>query len=110
MASQNVVNVTDDTFEQTVVKSNLPVLVDFWAPWCGPCQMVGPIVEELATEYQGRAKVVKINVDESPGVAGQFGIRSIPTVMVFKNGKVNQTMVGARPKTEFAKMLDSALV
>jgi thioredoxin 1 len=89
---------TDANFENEVLKSDKPVLVDFWAEWCGPCRMVGPIVEELANEYEGKADIGKVNVDENHGVAAQFGIRNIPTLLVFKNGEVVDKQVGVAPK------------
>ncbi len=105
----NVEYGTDATFEETVIKSDVPVMVDFWAPWCGPCQMVGPILEQLANEYAGRAKVVKINVDEETKVAGSMGIRSIPTILIYSNGEIKKQIVGAKPKQELAKLLDDVL-
>ena len=89
---------TDSNFDSEVLKSDLPVLVDFWAPWCGPCRMVGPIVDQLATELQGKLKVVKVNTDENQSVAVRYGIRSIPTLGIFKDGKVVDTVIGAVPK------------
>jgi thioredoxin 1 len=96
-------------FETEVLKSDKPVLVDFWAPWCGPCKMVGPIIEELAGDYDGRIKVGKVNVDDNQELAARFGIRGIPTVMVFKGGQVASSFVGLRPKDDFARALDEAL-
>ena len=101
---------TDATFEADVLDNDTPVLVDFWAPWCGPCRMVAPIVEELAEDYDGRVKFVKLNTDENPMIAGKFGIRSIPTLLVFKGGENVGQIVGFRPKGELAKRLDEALV
>ncbi len=100
---------TDATFDSDVIKSDLPVLVDFWAPWCGPCRMVAPVVEELSQEYDGKVKFVKLNTDDNPQVAGKFGIRSIPTLLIFKNGELSGQVVGFRPKSELAKHLDAAL-
>ncbi len=100
---------TDATFETDVLKSDLPVLVDFWAPWCGPCRMVGPVVEELSNEYDGKVKFVKLNTDDNPRVASQFGIRSIPTLLIFKDGEISGQVVGFRPKSDLAKHLDAAL-
>ena len=100
---------TDGTFQTDVLDSDLPVLVDFWAPWCGPCRMVAPIVEELAEEYDGRVKFVKLNTDENPQIAGKYGIRSIPTLLVFKGGDPVGQIVGFRPKSDLQKRLDEVL-
>jgi thioredoxin 1 len=100
---------TDATFEADVISNDTPVLVDFWAPWCGPCRMVAPIVEELAGEYEGRVKFVKLNTDENPQVAMRYGIRSIPTLLVFKGGEIAGQIVGFRPKSDLQKRLDAVL-
>ncbi|TYP51673.1 thioredoxin [Thermosediminibacter litoriperuensis] len=91
---------TDDNFEQEVLKSDVPVLVDFWAPWCGPCRMMAPVIDELATEYEGKIKVGKLNVDENPNSAGAYGVMSIPTLILFKDGQPAKKMIGFRPKKE----------
>ncbi|MBP5977360.1 MAG: thioredoxin [Brasilonema angustatum HA4187-MV1] len=101
----SVANVTDATFKQEVLDSEVPVLVDFWAPWCGPCRMVGPVVDDIAAEYTGQVKVVKLNTDENPTIASNYGIRSIPTLIVFKGGRQVDTVVGAVPKTTLSKTL-----
>ncbi|ABB57860.1 thioredoxin [Synechococcus elongatus] len=101
--------VTDATFKQEVLESSIPVLVDFWAPWCGPCRMVAPVVDEIAQQYSDQVKVVKVNTDENPSVASQYGIRSIPTLMIFKDGQRVDTVVGAVPKTTLANTLDKHL-
>ncbi|NES04327.1 MAG: thioredoxin [Okeania sp. SIO2F4] len=101
--------VTDSSFQEEVLNSELPVLVDFWAPWCGPCRMVGPVVEEIASQYEGQIKVVKLNTDENPNVASQYGIRSIPTLMIFKGGQRVDMVVGAVPKTTLAQTLEKQL-
>lgn len=100
---------TDDNFSEEVLDSQLPVLVDFWAAWCGPCRMVAPIVEELATEYDGKAKIAKLDVDAAQKTAMEFGIRSIPTLLIFKGGKVSDQVIGAIPKEQIAEKLDAAL-
>ncbi|OOR99591.1 thioredoxin [Haemophilus paracuniculus] len=103
------IQVTDATFEQEVLNADVPVLLDFWAPWCGPCRMIAPILDELADEFAGRAKVVKVNVDDNPETATKFGIRSIPTLLVFKNGEVVATQVGGVPKSQLASLIEQAL-
>ena len=105
----STVKVSDATFESDVLKSDVPVVVDFWAEWCGPCKMIGPSLEELAKDYDGKVKIAKLNVDENPGVAGKLGIRSIPTLMLFKGGKVTSQKVGAAPKGELAKWINAAI-
>ncbi len=103
------VQVTDSSFKQDVLESELPVLVDFWAPWCGPCRMVAPVVDEISEQYDGQVKVVKLNTDENPSVASQYGIRSIPTLMIFKDGQRVDMVVGAVPKTTLANTLEKYL-
>jgi len=105
----NLVEFTDANFETEVIKSELPVLVDFWAPWCGPCRMIGPSVEALSNEYAGKAKIGKLNSDDNPDVSAKFGIRSIPTLLIFKNGEVVNQLVGALPKDKIAEQLNRAL-
>ena len=101
--------ITDDSFKSEVIESSLPVLVDFWATWCGPCKMVAPIVEELAAEYEGKVKVGKVDVDSEQKIAAEFGIRSIPTLLLFKEGKLAETLVGALPKKHIQEKLEAVL-
>ena len=98
--------VTSDNFEQEVLESNLPVLIDVFAPWCGPCNIIAPIIEEIAEEYQGKVKVGKLNVDEAPEVSSQYNVMSIPTLMIFKNGKTVEEMVGIAPKEYIEEKID----
>ena len=101
--------ITDSSFEQDVLKSDVPVLVDFWAPWCGPCKIVAPVVEEIAGEYDGKIKVGKVNTDENQQIAAKYGIMSIPTLMIFKNGEPAERLVGAQPKQAITEKIDSVL-
>ena len=107
--SMSTPQVTDDKFKDEVLASELPVLVDFWAPWCGPCRMVAPVVDEIAQQYEGKIKVFKLNTDENPNTASQYGIRSIPTLMIFKGGQRVDMVVGAVPKTTLASTLEKYL-
>lgn len=102
-------DVSDNEWDAEVLSNDTPVLVDFWAPWCGPCKMVAPVVEELAEEYDGKVKFVKLNTDDNIETASKYGIRSIPTLMVFKGGEAVEQVVGFRPKSELKKSLDKAL-
>ena len=109
MAAANVTHVTDANFEQEVLKSTTPVLIDFWAPWCGPCKAIAPILDELAGEYAGRLKVVKVNVDDNPMTPSRFGVRGIPNLLIIKGGEVKQQIVGAVPKAHLVKAVDTAI-
>ena len=109
MSSANVTHVTDSNFESEVLKSAQPVLIDFWAPWCGPCKAIAPIVDELAGEYAGRLKVVKINVDDNPETPARYGVRGIPNLLIIKNGQVKEQIVGAVPKGHLVRAVDSAM-
>jgi thioredoxin 1 len=104
-----LVHLSDASFDQEVIKSDLPVIVDFWAAWCGPCRMVAPVFEELSGDYAGRLKFGKVDVDANPATAGRYGIRSIPSLLVFKGGAVVDTIVGAMPKAALAQKIDAAL-
>ena len=105
----STIKTSDATFDADVLKSHEPVVVDFWAEWCGPCKMIGPSLEEIAKEMHGKVKITKLNIDENPEVAGKLGIRSIPTLMLFKDGKLASQKVGAAPKGELIKWINSAI-
>ncbi len=104
-----LVKITDDNFEEEVLKSDKPVLIDFWATWCGPCRMIAPIVEEMATEYEGKAKIGKLDVDSNQQTSIKYGVRSIPTLLLFKGGELKETIIGAVPKTQLVDKLESVL-
>ncbi len=105
--SEKIIHITDDTFEQEVLQSQTPVLVDYWAEWCGPCKMIAPALDQIASEYAGRLKVAKLNIDENQSTPPKYGIRGIPTLMLFKNGNLEATKVGALSKTQLAAFIDS---
>ncbi len=105
--SDHILHLTDDSFEEDVIKSSDPVLVDYWAEWCGPCKMIAPILEEIASEYGGRIKVAKLNIDDNPQTPPKYGIRGIPTLMLFKDGNVEATKVGALSKSQLTAFIDS---
>jgi len=107
--SENVTAVTDDNFDSEVLNSDTPVLVDYWAEWCAPCKAIAPVLADIATEYADKVKITKMNIDENPSIPSKFGIRSIPTLMVFKNGQVESTRMGALSKAQLAEFLDSVV-
>jgi thioredoxin 1 len=109
MATDNILHITDSNFDQEVMKSSTPVLVDFWAPWCGPCKAIAPILEQLAGEYAGRLKVVKVNVDDNPQAPQRFGVRGIPNLLIVKDGAVKDQIIGAVPKAQLVKAVDTAI-
>ena len=105
--SEQIVHVTDDSFESDVLKSDQPVLIDYWAEWCGPCKMIAPVLDEIAGDYAGRLKVAKLNIDDNPNTPPRYGIRGIPTLMLFKDGEVEATKVGAVSKSQLVAFIDS---
>jgi thioredoxin 1 len=109
MSSEAIVHVTDASFDEEVLKSGKPVLVDYWAEWCGPCKAIAPVLDELASDYDGRLQIAKMNVDENPDVPGKLGIRGIPTLIMFKNGSEVARLTGARPKAQLTAFLDGHL-
>jgi thioredoxin 1 len=108
MAADNIVTATDTNFQEQVLQSSTPVLVDFWAEWCGPCKMIAPLLDELATEYTGKVKIAKVNIDDHQNLAAQFRVTAIPTLLIFKNGQVVEQMVGAKSKRDLKASLDKA--
>ena len=109
MSAENVKHLSDAEFDEYVLKSDLPSLVDFWAPWCGPCKAIGPVIEELADVYEGKVQITKMNVDDNPATPGKYSIRAIPTLILFKNGEIVEQVTGAVGKTQLTAMLDKAL-
>jgi thioredoxin 1 len=110
MASPNILTLTQDNFEKNVLKSQTPILVDFWAEWCGPCKMIAPVLDELAEEYSGRVNIGKVNVDENQGLAAEYGVRAIPTLLLFQNGQVAEQMLGLKSKRDLKASLDKVAV
>ena len=106
---ENIFHISDESFEEEVLQSDRPVLIDYWAEWCGPCKMIAPVLDEIATEYSDRLKVVKLNIDDNPQTPPKYGIRGIPTLMVFKDGQVEATKVGAVSKAKLTAFLDDTL-
>lgn len=107
--SENIINVTDSNFDSMILESDTPALVDFWAAWCAPCKAIAPIVEEVAEQYKGKVRVAKMNVDENPSTPGKYGVRGIPTLVLFKDGKVVDQLVGAVPKNQISDLIDKGL-
>ena len=109
LVNQHIVQLTDANFDEEVIKSKVPVLVDYWAEWCGPCKMIAPVLDEIATDYEGRVKIAKLNIDDNPQTPPRYGIRGIPTLMLFKAGDVEATKVGAVSKSQLAAFIDGNL-
>ncbi len=109
MAGKDILEISDGTFDQDVLQSDVPVLVDFWAPWCGPCRAIAPVVEELCSEYTGKLKVAKCNVDDNPKTPSRYGIRAIPTLIIFKGGNVSEQITGAVAKSQIAAAIDKVV-
>ena len=105
----NIIHLSDDTFQKEVIESSIPVLVDYWAEWCGPCKMIAPILDDLVSEYDGKLKIAKLNIDENPETPTKFGIRGIPTLMIFKDGNPEATKVGALSKSQLTAFIDSTI-
>lgn len=107
--SENIINVSDSNFDSVILKSDMPALVDFWASWCAPCKAIAPIVDEMAAQYNGKIRVAKMNVDDNPATPGKYGVRGIPTLILFKDGKIVDQLVGAVPKSQIKELIDKAL-
>ena len=107
--SENITHISDSTFDQEVLQSDVPVLVDYWAEWCGPCKMIAPILDEIAADYEGKLKITKLNIDDNPATPPKFGIRGIPTLMIFKGGDVQSTKVGALSKSQLTAFIDQSI-
>lgn len=107
--SDNITHITDSSFDQEVLKSDVPVLVDYWAEWCGPCKMIAPILDEIAADYEGKLKITKLNIDDNPATPPKFGVRGIPTLMIFKGGDVQSTKVGALSKSQLTAFIDQSI-